>query len=82
MFNWLFGRRKIIVKKVFKVTYCNAASIDPVAKKATFDLEWLQEKLVLAEDKLAAQIEFSKSTTLWPNTYIKNIELVAELSVK
>ncbi len=81
----LFGRiemfgmfKKKPPQHVFKIEYCNCASIDADMHIVSFDIDpkWMREAFVIATDKSEASAEFAKKAVLYPHVYIHNITQV------
>lgn len=65
---------------LFKVTYCTSALIDMEKKNVTFDLQWMNEKYVVAKDDIDAQVAFARENVLYPHVYIHKIEKMKQVN--
>ena len=75
MFNFLRKKPKS-EPSIWRVQYVHCATIDPSAGEggtATFDLKWLKEAYVKANNVIEAQTAFASTVMLTPHVYIHDV---------
>ena len=61
-------------KHLYKISYCLNALIDVSTNIVTFNLNFMNEKIVAAEDAMHVQVEFAKNNAIYPHVYIHKVE--------
>ena len=64
---------------VYKVQYVQCATLDPSAGKAgtaTFDLKYMKDAFVKANDVLEAQAIFASKHMLTPHVYVHDVKQI------
>ena len=77
LLNWLKPKPK---KHLFRVSYCTSAMVDK--NNVIFDISWLHEAYVAADNLLDAGAEFAKTHVLTPHIYVHSIEQCGRLEVE
>lgn len=75
----IFKKKPKRKSHIFKVQYVLNATIDPsagIAGTVTFDLRWMRETYVEADNVMEAQVIFASKNTLTPHVYVHDIKQV------